>query len=260
MSGIFSEINVNTNTGEAALLLLIDAIMAVVAEGAANRKVSVEDIIEVIRIYIKCFEKDFPLFDEFFKNFSVDDVQDFRDRGMALWAAKARYDAVNPKTVERKALYKEAGVLKEKVVQILNLKYGEDPDVMRTVEKAKPGTGYKDKASDLTAYYPILDKNREKLVEAELITEEEIDRVGTLPELLMDKTRDPKKAAKLLCNQAWVYFLESYHKIRRHVEFLHYNNPEKLGKYPSLFSYGRTKKSRKPEEKPQTFENMQPEE
>ena len=247
MNEVFWEIDLNTS--KEALALVISKIEAIAEKDAKKSTISVSDAIGVIRIYLYELKNDFPLISASCPDFTVEDIKDFRHGGLAMWALKAQHDAAAEKSTDRKTHYKEANKLRKKIARILELKYGDEPMVARVLKVTKPGTGYVDRAEDLTAFYMILDERREELVATSLITNEEIDRAGLLPELLVDKTdntKDNKEAARLLQDKAWAYFLINYHNIRKHIEFIHYNS-DKLDEYPSLFKRKR-RKSKKTEE------------
>ena len=245
MNNVFMDMDLDT--AKEALVLLFEDIKLVDENDITKMLVLVSDIIALIRIYLHLLKNDFPLIAENFSNFTLEDIKNFRLSGMALWALKAQHEAAAKQSTNRKDIYKEANALRAKIAQILNLKYGDDPMVIRVLEITKPGHGYADRAEDLTAFSLILDERREELVATSLITNEEIDRAAKLPELLVDRTdniRDEKEAARILRNKAWTHFLKNYHNVRKHIEFFHYNS-DKLDEYPSLFKRKKRKVKKK---------------
>jgi hypothetical protein len=174
-----------------------------------------------------------------FKAPPMADMEQVEERAMAVWAAEKQVEAADPTPATNlPALYVEGGSLKDVSVKVLDLLAGNDAEVRRTLKIIQPGSGYRDMADDLTAIHPLLLSRQAAIVATTIMTDAQIDRVGELaPLLLAPKKAEPTalKAARLLRDRAWTYYLRSYNEIMRHVTFIHTNAPDKLDAYPNIF-------------------------
>ena len=234
---------INVKPSEEAYLLLSSEIDNIPDKDAERPRKSASVVIENLHVYFKYLEEDLPIINHHFKFFSINDVELLLNKARAFWCLETRFDNTKHKSA-RKEVYTEANKLRKKAIQLLELTYGDNQDITHVIKVTKPGHSYVDRANDLLILHPILEEKREKLIASGLISDEEINRIGELPEILIDNTRDDKKAARLLRNKAWTLFIKGYYELRRHLEFIHYYNPERLKKYPSLFAHKKGKRKK----------------
>ena len=239
---------VSASTAEAALEKLMPAISAL-DEGALERcNATGVAAVETSRKMVTLLAEDRPAMEAAFCSPPAVEMEELEARALALWAAEKRVDAAAPEPVSNlPALYAEGGKLKERAVKVLAIIAGEDSEVKRTLEKVRPGTGYRDRADDLTALHPFVLERKAEILQKELMIEAEMRRMGEIAPLLLDPKGGPSseiEAARLLRNQAWTHFLRAYEEIQRHVAFVHYYAPDRLKAYPNLFRHKPAKKKK----------------
>ncbi len=121
---------------------------------------------------------------------------------------------------------------------------GNDPTVIKVLDAVRRGTGYADRADDLTSLHPHVLSRKDDLVKRGLMTAEQIDRMGELaPKLLSGEGGSPEaKAAALLRNRAFTHFYQAWQEIERHLDFLYAFDPEGYASYPTLYPHRPPKK------------------
>lgn len=234
--------NVDPKTAESALQQTMPELEAIAAADVSRCNVAGTTAVEASQQTVEMLEPDLERMREVFVKPPETEAATLVERAMALWAAQKRAETLDPdEGPDRVELFQEAGELKERSIKVLDLVAGDDSKTRKVLEQVRPGFGYRDRADDLTALYPQLDLRRADLVRRELMTEEQITRVGTLaPELLREPTdaRAMTEAA-LLRDRAWTHFQRAWREIRRHLAFLYADDPAGLQRYPNLYSGGR---------------------
>jgi len=236
--------SLKTITALEALQLLLPDIEKVPHKEIQRPRKSAFEAIDIISTYVNNLRRDWDEILYHFKRFSEKDLELFVNLGSAYRALETKYNHAKINKPSRKEVYREASVAKQKITSLLQLAAGDDPEINRVINITKPGHGYNNRANDLLALYGVVHKRRKLLLSTGLITDKEINRIGRLPILLLNKSAAKKTIddARILYNKAWTLFVRSYYDIRRRVEFIHYNNPKKLKKYPSLFAQKKKKK------------------
>ena len=236
----------DTNTAEAALERHQEAIQAIRDDRTRRCNVPGTRIVEVSQAVVELIADDIASLRQLFDAPPTQAIDTLIDRGLAVWAAEKRVDTIDPSAPgNRQALFAEGGQLKSLAVKVLDLVAGDETDVARALQDVRPGTGYRDRADDLTTLHPHLDNRRDDLVARQLMTAAQIDRIGSLGSLLLAPQGDQApelKAARLLHDKAFTYYYQADDEIRRHLEFLHWYNAEALKAYPKIFTGGRKKK------------------
>ena len=229
----------NATNAEQALKKHLDAIGSVDEREIAKCNVTGTTTVEVSRVMTKLLERDMDAIGQAFSNPPVTEAGQLEERSLAFWAAEKRVEAIDPTPEsDRAALYAEGGELKDLSVKVLDFVASDDDAVARILKQVSPGSGFKDRADDLTAIHPHLAQRRKEIVRKELMTEAQIDRVGELAPVLLDpKAGTPQELldARLLRDKSWTHFLAAYNEIRRHAAFLHFFDQEKFDEYPSVY-------------------------
>lgn len=226
-------------TAEDALQRLMPELEAIPSDDTTRCNVAAITAVEASQKTVEMLPPDLERMREVFKQPPETEAAGLVDRSMALWAAQKRVDAVDAaETPDRAVFYQEAGELKELAVKVLDLVAPKETKVVELLDRIRPGWGYRDRADDLTALYPELHRRRADLVRRELMTEEQIARVGTLAPKLLQGPKDTVASAKaaLLRDRAWTHFIRAWREIRRHLAFLYSYDPAGLKEYPSLYS------------------------
>lgn len=115
------------------------------------------------------------------------------------------------------------------------------------VEKYRSGLGYKALASDVAGLVDLIRGAWPKISSKTAITEEELDRAGTLAQRLLTgvgiQEQDPVvlTAATTLRDQAFTAFLNAYDEVRRAVTYLRWHEGDADTIAPSLYA-GRGKR------------------
>lgn len=244
------------SNAESALARCLAAIQAIDPKAVEVCNVEGTVIIRVAREYAALLPADVPRLNEIFKNPPEQAMRELVDRGLAAYGAEIRLETLFETGDEQKrALYVEGGELKKKAVLNLQVVAGDVADVLQVIEAVRPGTGYADRARDLSRLHPQLVRFQDVLLRKELMTEAEIDRVGELGTLLPASGPKPKEieAARLLRNKAWTHFVTAWREINRHLDFLYYFDPMGRSRYPSLYA-----KTPAPERKPKPAPELEP--
>lgn len=232
----------SATNAEQALKKQLDAIGAVDENKIEKCNVTGASAVETSRVMTKLLERDLDGIGQAFSSPPVTEAGQLGERSLAFWATEKRVEAIDPTPeTNRSALYAEGGELKDLSVKVLDFIASDDDAVVRVLAQVSPGSGFKDRADDLTAIHPHLVERRKEIVRKELMTEAQIDRVGELAPVLLDpKAGKPQELldARLLRDKAWTHFLAAYNEIRRHVAFLHFYDQEKLDEYPSVYRRG----------------------
>ena len=227
---------INPMTQEEALESIKSELIKIIVDTEQIINAAGSKAVSVSGAYSTLMERDRPIL-EILVSSIPEKIPELEIRAKALWAASKRVDAIAPQQSNKKEFYKEGKKLKHLAFTILKLVDPDNEDINKVISEARPGTGYVDCAEDLAALHPQLEQHREALIRRELITEEQLDRIGVLSTLLLEVsvgTKTRLKEAKLLKLQAWVYFMDAYKEARRYIEFMHFHNPEALAEYPKL--------------------------
>ena len=155
----------------------------------------------------------------------------------AYWAAQSALESIDPSAVDRKKLYKQAGTLKQRVVRALEFYAEDDPQIRFVLEVIRPGTGYVDRAEDLQKLYAALQPYRDQLLQRQLLSIEDIERIPKLAEQLLEpSTSETKiKDARLLRDRAWTLLVEAYNEVMHHLRFVLRHTPTEFAQLGSLF-------------------------
>ncbi len=184
-------------------------------------------------------EQDLPRMAELFKAPPQAEADTLVDRALAYWAAEKRVDAAQPRpATDRAERFAEATRLKKRTVSVLGAVAEGDAAVMDVLEAVRPGTGYEDMADDLTRLYPHLQAHQDRIAGADLMTADQIARVGALGAELLEPAADGADlaAARTLRDQAFTYFLSAYDALLRHLTFLYWADADGLKAYPKLYA------------------------
>ena len=227
--------NIDIKRASEAMTTLLPALIVIVGEFLKSIVISGAQAVTLSRVYKRLLDKDDALLRKTFKEIS-EDLDEIELRAYAYWATEQRLESIT--NLDGQTLYKEGRELKNKAVQVLKFVDGSNKEVQKVIHVTNPGTGYLDCANDLTAIEPHIEQRRADIIERKLMTAEEIDRMSELAPILLDfaggKKSQNKEAAKLLKKQAWTHFYNAYKEVRRHIEYIHFHNPEALKEYPTL--------------------------
>lgn len=240
---------------EAALSRMRAKIEAIPPEQIETCNVAGTHIVAVATRYHENLMVDASLMPTVFVRVPTEAIAEILDRGLAAYGAELRVETLyDTSDTERRQLYAEGGDAKKKSVSVLELVAPSDLEVVGVLTIVRPGTGYADRAKDLSRLHPQLVRYQAEIVRRELMSAAEIDRVGELGALLAvggPKPRDAE-AARLLRNRAWTLFAQAYRELNAHLDFLHRHAPTARGRYPSLYARSPRAAEPRPAEQPPT--------
>ncbi len=159
------------------------------------------------------------LLDKTFREGMADMVVELPNYGKAFWAANdlvtsnATPEATSGRRYE---LYIKAGEMEKRAAQVLAALFPKDDEIEKTLEKVRPGTGYRDRAADCNVLFLELDKRRETVVASTMMTDDDIARLGSIATQLVARERPATgtPADAKLRDQAFTYFFRAWDKVR----------------------------------------------
>jgi len=232
------------NTAQDALASLLAEIQAVPTKDVRISNVRATDAVSAAQKLVEQATKDRAAIEAPFKTSPFEQIRTLVPRALAFWAADKQTEGVAVEASDIPALYAEAGELKTVAVKVLDLIAGQDPAVGKVLDAIRPGTGYADRADDLTALHPLLLARKAAIVNMGVMTEAQVDRVGALaPKLLAEDYDQASVAAALLRNRAFTHFYAAWSEVERHLDFVFFHDPDARAGYPNLYPRRPSKKS-----------------
>ena len=233
------------NSAEDALMSLLSNIQAISPKDTRTTNVRGTHAVSTAQKMTEEAAKHRTAIEAPFKTSPFEQIDQLIPRAFALWAAEKRIEATADASSKLSARYAEAGELKTVAVKVLDLIAVDDPAVRKILDAIRPGTGYADRADDLTALHPHLDARKEKIISMGVMTEAQIDRIGVLGSTLLvqENNKEAADAATLLRNQAFTYFYAAWREVERHIDFVYFHDSEARAAYPSLYPHRPSKKT-----------------
>ena len=165
---------------------------------------------------------------------------------LALWAVQSQLDGLTSEEEKKKALLttvaEKALDVRSEFMTAAEFIWRTNKNVLKRIDDIRKGRGYTDRSNDLIALSALYTSRFEEAADKINVTQEKIDNMAKLGlELiaLIDYQKSGNteiEEMKLLRDQAYTLFFDTYEKIRHAGMYMFWEDEEKLADYPSLHS------------------------